>query len=163
MTLGGMKKKLEEEKNGREEEKKKVEQEKQLAEEERRLREESEKRAEEEKRKREEEKRMKEEEKKRADKLEAELRALQAKQKEADDRRYTPATSLQNLPYYVTNGDEVTRSGNKLSGSKSTNQSSIIGPELKSVCYHPLLFITQVHLHYREYIECIPSSSTYID
>ena len=97
--------------------------------------EEKDKQIEEEKKGREEEKRMKEEEKKRADRLEAELRELKERQKEEEDRRSALVTSLQSLPYYATKDDSVTRNGNTLSGSKSGCQSSIIGPELKYVCY----------------------------
>ena len=50
-------------------------------------------------------------------------------------KRYIPVTSLQYLPYYATKDDEVTPNRNTLAGSKSDYQSSIVGPELKSVCY----------------------------
>ena len=157
VTLGRMKKELEEEKKGREEEKKRADEEKKGREEERRKKEEEKSRADEEKRMKEEEKRkreesekrtmeekaMKENEKKRADKLEAELRTLKERQKE--ESKITLITSLQSLPYYVTNGDEVTRTGNRL--SHTGRQSSIIGPELKSVCYCTFAFVISSFLH----------------
>ena len=55
--------------------------------------------------------------------------------KQKESSKYTLVTSLQYLPYYVTKDTAVTRNGNRLSGSKSNIQSSIIGPELKSVCF----------------------------
>ena len=47
--------------------------------------------------------------------------------------------SLDSLPYYSTNDSRVMRNSNRL--SSSTYQSSIIGPELKSVCYSTISFV----------------------
>ena len=152
VTLGRMKKELEEEKKGREEAERGREEEKKRADEERM-------KVEQIHRELEEEKKGREEEKKRANKLESELRELKERPKEGrhseEEKRYAPITSLQALPYYAPNDDEVTRNGNRLSGSKSNSMSTIIGPQMESVCYDAFHFLTSVPLYSRAYIECI--------
>ena len=143
---------LEEEKKGREEAERGREEEKKRADEERM-------KVEQIHRELEEEKKGREEEKKRANKLESELRELKERPKEGrhseEEKRYAPITSLQALPYYAPNDDEVTRNGNRLSGSKSNSMSTIIGPQMESVCYDAFHFLTSVPLYSRAYIECI--------